>query len=178
MNSPYPCSGPLQCDSVLTLGTVRFLLTHLPGRAHVDGQGRVWSRNLDADLLALKHWGADAVICLVEPHELTTMGVPDYVNAVARHGMALFQLPITDMSTPSSAFETAWTNQAKALEPLLLGPARVVVHCAAGLGRTGLFCGELLVRAGIPAQEAIQMVRAVRPGAIETNAQEHYLTTL
>ena len=172
----YPCSGPLRCDAVLKVGPASLLLTHLPGRSHVDGQGRVWSRDLEMDLKALKIWGADAVICLVEPGELTAMGVPDYAEALRKYDFALFHLPIRDMSTPGQPFEEAWAHHANQLNELLSGPSHIVVHCAAGLGRTGMFCAEMLVRMGYYAEDAIQKVRGIRPGAIETHAQEHYVS--
>lgn len=178
MDAPYPCSGPLQCDAVLQVGPASLLLTHLPGRNHTDGQGRVWSRDLEADVRALQSWGADAAICLVEPPELTAMGVPNYAQALRNHGLTLFHLPIRDMSTPGQAFEDAWARHAKELNELLADASHIVVHCAAGLGRTGMFCAELLVRKGWCARDAIHKVRCIRPGAIETLAQENYVTGL
>jgi len=130
------------------------------------------------DLKALKVWGADAVICLVEPGELTAMGVPDYAEALRKYDFALFHLPIRDMSTPGQPFEEAWAHHANELNELLSGPSHIVVHCAAGLGRTGMFCAEMLVRMGYYAEDAIQKVRGIRPGAIETHAQEHYVSAL
>ena len=175
MTDPYPCSGPLRCECVLGVGAALVLLTHLPGRAHLDGQGKVWSRDLEADLTALRAWGADAVVCLVETHELAAMGVPGYFDALHRHGLSVLHLPIIDMSTPGPAFQQASAQQRGELTALLSHPSRVVVHCAAGLGRTGLFCASLLVQQGWPPQKAIAQVRAIRPGAIETAAQEDYI---
>jgi protein-tyrosine phosphatase len=45
------------------------------------------------------------------------------------------------------------------------------VHCAAGLGRTGTFAAALLRSLGIAPDAAIALVRATRPGAIETPEQ-------
>ena len=53
-----------------------------------------------------------------------------------------------------------------------------MVHCRGGLGRAGTIAARLLVECGWPAAKAIAAVREVRPGAIETRAQEKYVLGL
>ncbi|WP_200306505.1 dual specificity protein phosphatase family protein, partial [Paracraurococcus ruber] len=55
------------------------------------------------------------------------------------------------------------------------GGGRVAVHCAAGLGRSGMVAAWVLTGFGMPAAAAIAAVRAARPGAIETAAQEAFI---
>ena len=51
----------------------------------------------------------------------------------------------------------------------------VALHCHAGLGRTGTMLACLAVQRGLGAQEAIDRVRTVRRGAIQTEGQEDFI---
>jgi len=55
---------------------------------------------------------------------------------------------------------------------------RVFVHCKRGLGGAGLVAARLLFERGVSPDNAITRVRRMRPGAIETRAQEDYLRAL
>jgi atypical dual specificity phosphatase len=52
----------------------------------------------------------------------------------------------------------------------------LVVHCAAGKGRTGtILAAYLLKQDNISAQDAIKKIRKLRPGSIQSNVQEEIL---
>ena len=51
----------------------------------------------------------------------------------------------------------------------------VLVHCNAGLGRTGTVAAGLLVLAGVSPEAAITRVRRARSGALENRMQESFI---
>ena len=89
-------------------------------------------------------------------------------------GMAWHHLPIRDVSIPDPVFEGAWETQGAALRQKLRDGERIVIHCRGGLGRTGMIAARLLIELGETPDRALQRVRAVRPGAVETLEQEDY----
>ncbi|MEY4267987.1 MAG: hypothetical protein RIS90_2522 [Pseudomonadota bacterium] len=174
MNNPAP-SEPLVINTVTLASGALLGMSHCPGRRGLDSGGRQWARVLDADLQTIQAWGASAVLSLVEPHEFARLGVPDFAQAIARTPLQWLPVPITDMATPGAATLAAWRSQGPALLQALGQGQRVLVHCAAGLGRTGMLVAKLLVLHGVSAEEAIAQVRRARPGTIETEAQAEWV---
>jgi protein-tyrosine phosphatase len=76
--------------------------------------------------------------------------------------------PVRDFAAPSS--DALGRCVAFARAQLDAGRG-VVVHCHAGYGRTGTVLAAILVAQGREAEEAIALVRRLRPGSIETAAQ-------
>ena len=125
---------------------------HLAGLARPDGPD---------DLAWLRRNGIDVLVSLTE--------APPDRRGVNDAGLMTVHIPIPDMTAPTvRQFELCVETIARAKRSGM----GVAVHCAAGKGRTGTILAGYFVAAGMPADRAIEHVRDLRPGSIETPEQE------
>ena len=102
------------------------------------------------------------------------MGLEDLGSRAQALGLEWYHLPIRDMGVPDARFEDRWLDIGPRLHQNLRDGRRIVLHCLAGLGRTGTIAARLLIESGMTPDAAITLVRAARPGAIQSIAQERY----
>lgn len=141
-------------------------ITILPGRQD-------YARNLKQDILDLKEQGIKAIACLLPHDELEFYGVPNLLKELEDSGFEVMHEPIIDQKdcTSQQADQLiSWT-----LHQINRGN-KVLLHCAGGLGRSGMIAACCLIHQGIPADQAMKEVRRSRSErAIETKEQEDFI---
>ncbi len=115
----------------------------------------------EEELAWLRGEGNDIVISLTE--------YPVPRRWIDQHGLMNVHIPIPDMSVPNPEdIEKALGTIKKARESKM----GVLVHCLAGKGRTGTMLALHLVSQGMNGSQAIERIRTLRPGSIETDEQQ------
>ena len=171
---PIVANDPLRVDWLPAELTApgRLGVTIAPGRLGLSADRQVLhARNVDADYRALAAQSVDLVVCLQETHEGA------YVAEGARSSCAVkverIALPIVDSGTP-------WIRRPLArligtISAQLDGGRSVVIHCAGGLGRSGVVVGCWLRAQGVGTECAFALLHERRgPRCPENDAQRAY----
>jgi uncharacterized cupin superfamily protein/protein tyrosine phosphatase (PTP) superfamily phosphohydrolase (DUF442 family) len=127
---------------------------------------------LDGEMAALRAAGADVLVALPTHAEWHDLGLTDEPAAAARAGLAFHHFPIPDLGTP----EAPVTPLIHALTGALRQGRTVVIHCRAGIGRSSLIAGAVLVALGATPARAWAAITEARGVPVpETAGQGRWL---
>jgi protein-tyrosine phosphatase len=153
------------------------LLTELP----LELPGRIYGGPMpfgDYDpegevLLEFRQKEISVIVLLAEEEECLRKTGRNLQFFYMKKGLQVIYLPTPDFDVPSRRdLESAvrmTISQAQA-------GRNIVVHCHAGLGRTGLFVAFLAKEVfGLSGEEAFHWVRRYIPGALETDGQKQFV---
>ena len=134
--------------------------------------------SLEADAVAsisnIARLGIQQVVSLLESNESRNLGLNAEREQVKAHGMGFISFPIPDMGLPSSVEEYALLSE-KLFNQVNAG-VNTLIHCHAGIGRSGLLVAGILLHCDMDPQQAFAYASRMRGVRVpETPAQEQWL---
>ncbi len=145
------------------------LLTPCPGTKEAD---------IISSVAQLQKAGASAIITLMPKEEMQRFNAVSLPEICEQNAIRWIHLPIEDNTAPQAEFQASWQQHREYLHQLLAQEGTVAIHCKGGSGRTGLMAAIILIEQGMPLEEVISSVQALRPKALKVPAHHAYISQL
>ncbi|MBL8380760.1 MAG: dual specificity protein phosphatase family protein [Burkholderiales bacterium] len=116
-------------------------------------RGDYWLRD---EIRSFRQNGVDRIVSLLEPREANELGLAEEAGLCEENGLSFTSFPIPDRGVPDSLLEVA--RLVRSIESDLLRGEAVAIHCRAGIGRSGLIAGCVLVNLGVPEAEVFTRI--------------------
>ena len=152
-------------------------LSCCPGRAAAWLLPSVSQRELERDIATISRWGAKALVSLLDDFEFARLHLRRLPDLAAAAELAWYHVPLALGTLPDADFDRVWTPISLPLQEILRGGGKVALHCRDGRDRAALVAARLLIELGCQPLDAMNRVRAARPGTLETAEVETYLRT-
>lgn len=159
MPHPYDILGVPGCSG-------RLIFTPCPGTRDTS---------VDSALDTLQAAGAEALITLMPAGELEQNQAGELPALCAARHLEWFHLPVADEQVPLDDFAAAWAQARQRIASLLGEGRSIAIHCKGGSGRTGLIAARILIDRGLPRADAVALVQALRPKAIQHPAHAAWI---
>ncbi len=131
---------------------------------------------IEDEFCGLQQLGIDHVVSLLEPAEQVEVGLANEGEVCAKFGMRYTSFPIVDREVPRKADALALVD---ALYCDIRSGEHAVIHCRAGIGRTGVIASAVLVRDGYSPGAAMHLVSFARGILVpDTQEQDDWIRSL
>lgn len=129
-----------------------------------------------ASITNIARLGIQQVVSLLEPSEARSLGLESEREQVKAYAMEFISFPVPDMGLPPSV--EGFALLAKMLFNQVNAGVNTLIHCHAGIGRSGLLVTGVLLHCNMDPQQAFAYASRMRGIRVpETSAQEQWLTS-
>ena len=131
--------------------------------------------SLKNDLNSIWNQEINCIVSLITKDELKKLDINDFDKTITEYGFEHYSVEIQDLGIPSTNQLGTFKILTKNIIVAIKTEKKVLIHCNAGLGRSGLFAG-ILVKEMTDINHPIDYIRKFRKGAIETKDQEEFIS--
>ena len=131
--------------------------------------------SLKNDLNSIWNQEINCIVSLITKDELKKLDISDFDKTITEYGFEHYSVEIQDLGIPSTNQLGTFKILNKNIIVAIKTEKKVLIHCNAGLGRSGLFAG-ILVKEMTDINHPIDYIRKFRKGAIETKEQEEFIS--
>ena len=114
---------------------------------------------LDDEMSALQEAGIDVVVSMLPVDEARELGLNGEASSARETGITFLNFPVPDGAVPPDA--SSFVRFLEKLEQLLAKGRTVGIHCRACIGRASITSASLLIRSGVPHEDAWRQISAV-----------------
>ncbi|MGI9507115.1 MAG: protein-tyrosine phosphatase family protein [Geminicoccaceae bacterium] len=131
---------------------------HAPGTLYI--MPKPSSDWLQDDIAAYRSMGMDKVVSLLTTDEAYDVGLQNERAACEAQHIDYTQFPIVDRGLPDN--RGAFSELVAEIRRDLVDGRHVGIHCRAGIGRSGMLAGCVLISLGLTADRAVAAVGKAR----------------
>ena len=115
---------------------------------------------IEEEFSQISNYGIKKIVSLLEIAEERTVGLSDEKTLSEKNNMSFVSFPIPDRGLPSSIEK--YSNFIKETYTDISNGVNTVVHCRAGIGRTGIVAASILLHTGIEPAAAFKLISEKR----------------
>jgi protein-tyrosine phosphatase len=115
---------------------------------------------LETEIAEWKVSGLDLIVSLLEREEISELGLQRESELCQAGGMQFVSFPIPDRGVPETLRDAL--QIARSLADAMAGGRSIAIHCRAGIGRSSIIAACALIRSGIEAGQALELIKAAR----------------
>ncbi|MCX7066135.1 MAG: dual specificity protein phosphatase family protein [Methylococcales bacterium] len=129
---------------------------------------------IEDEFLGIAKAGIKQIVSLLEIHEEYEVGLQNEGKLAEHNCMEFISFPIQDRGIPNSVNE--FSKVTKKLYQEIADGKNTVIHCRAGIGRTGIVAAGVLLHCGFEPDAAFRLISAKRGIQVpDTDEQRNWI---